>query len=440
MRTSWLLSFLLLIGCCGSAVAQRTNIKDYVRIEIVPDHDDWTYRTGEKARFTLRVIRGNVPLKNVPLKYEIGPEKMPAVLTGQSDMAKGTLTIDAGTMKQPGFMTCTCTAEVDGKIYTNYLNIAFDPLRIEPTTSLPADFKEFWDKARAETEQIPMETLLTLMPEGCTPSYNMYHVRFQHYKKGTYFYGTLTIPVKPGKYPAILRLPGAGVKKNRPELEMAGMHDVITFAPGIHGIPQTLEAGFYDNLRYGVLDNYAFIHLDNKDHYYYRRVITGCIRSVDFLFTLPEFDGVNIGLLGASQGAGLSLMTAGLDARIKATAVYHPALCDHTGYLHGRAGGWPHLFAPQNAALNNKPEKIETSKYYDVVNFVRFIQTPCFFSWGFNDQVCTPTSYYAAYNIMTAPKRLYVAHETAHWRVPEQDRRIYGWLYDMLTKGESDIY
>ncbi|MCD8262830.1 MAG: acetylxylan esterase [Tannerellaceae bacterium] len=411
MRTSWLLTFCLLFGCCGYTVAQRTNIKDYVRVEIVPDHDDWTYRVREKARFILRVIRGNVPLKNVPLKYEIGPEKMPAVLSGQSDMAQGVLTIEAGTMKEPGFLTCTCTTEVDGLTYTNYLNIAFDPENIQPTTTLPADFKDFWDRALAESGQIPMEPLITLMPEGCTPRYNMYHVRFQHYKKGSYIYGTLTIPTRPGRYPAVLRIPGAGIKKNRPELEMAEMQDVITFSIGIHGILQTQDAAFYDNLRYGVMADYAFFLLDSKEHYYYRRIVTGCVRSVDFLFTLPEFDGENIGLLGASQGAGLSLMTAGLDHRIKAMAVYHPALCDHTGYLHGHAGGWPHLFAPQNAALNNKPEKIETSKYYDAVNFSRFIQAPCFFTWGFNDQVCTPTSYYAAYNVVTASKRLYVAHE-----------------------------
>lgn len=40
-----------------------------------PDHDDWTYRTNEQASFTIRVIRGNVALKNIPLTYEIGHEK-----------------------------------------------------------------------------------------------------------------------------------------------------------------------------------------------------------------------------------------------------------------------------------------------------------------------------------------------------------------------------
>ncbi|MCS3281980.1 hypothetical protein NXV73_03975 [Bacteroides salyersiae] len=71
-----LLLFSLILLCYHTeSAAQRSNIKDYVRIEITPDHDDWTYRTNEQASFTIRVIRGNVALKNIPLTYEIGPEK-----------------------------------------------------------------------------------------------------------------------------------------------------------------------------------------------------------------------------------------------------------------------------------------------------------------------------------------------------------------------------
>lgn len=427
-----------LLLCCLSVIifapfinAQRTNIKDYVRVEIVPDKQDWTYKVGEHAKFTLRVIRAHHPLTNVELSYAIGPEKMKAVITGKSNMENGTITIDGGTMKTPGFTTCTATAEVDGVKYTNYLNVAFAPEDIQPTTTLPSDFEEFWQKSIDECRKIPLEPLITLLPEQCTPKYNMYHVRFQHYKKGSYFYGTLCVPKASGKYPAVLRVPGAGVKKNKPETELAEM-GLITLSLGIHGIPQTLDEKFYNNLRYGVLENYTNYNLDNKEHYYYRRVYTGCVRAVDFLYTLPEFDGENVGVIGASQGGALSVVTVALDKRIKAMVAVHPALCDLTGYLHNRAGGWPAMFSERWADLNNKPEKIETSKYYDVVNFARFLTAPCFFTWGYNDPTCPPTSYYCAYNVTTAPKELFVARETGHWRVPEQNIMLE-WLYNKLV-------
>ena len=37
-------------------------------------------------------------------------------------------------------------------------------------------------------------------------------------------------------------------------------------------------------------------------------------------------------------------MTAALDRRVTRVAAYYPALSEVTGYLHARAGGWPHMF------------------------------------------------------------------------------------------------
>lgn len=417
--------------------AQKKNINHLVEIEIVPNHADWTYECGEEVTFTVRVLRAHVPLDDAEVSYAIGPEKMDPVVQGTVKMKGGKAKIKGGTMREPGFMTCTCRTEIEGREYTNYLNVAFSPFAIEPTQTMPDDFVKFWKKTLKKTGQIPMEPLVTLMPEMCTPRTNVYHVRLQHYRRDTYIYGMLCVPKAPGKYPAVLSVPGAGVKRVPPEIELSEMGDgMITFAIGVNGLPQTLDDEVYDNLRYGVLRDYGFINLDDKDHYYYRRIYSGCVRAIDFLVSLPEYDGENLGVVGASQGGALSIVTASLDTRVKALVAFHPALCDVTGYLHGRAGGWPHMFAPKNAQFNNKPDKIETSGYYDVVNFARLLQVPGYYSWGYNDPTCPPTSYYAAYNVITAPKQLYVAHMTGHWRLPEQNEVTFQWLYKMLTEGK----
>ena len=61
-----------------------------------------------------------------------------------------------------------------------------------------------------------------------------------------------------------------------------------------------------------------------------------------------------------------------------------------------------------------------TSRYYDVVNFARRVTAPGLYSWGFNDETCPPTSMYAAYNVITAPKRLMLAYDTGHRTTQEQ--------------------
>jgi cephalosporin-C deacetylase-like acetyl esterase len=138
----------------------------------------------------------------------------------------------------------------------------------------------------------------------------------------------------------------------------------------------------------------------------------GCIRAVDFINSLPEFDGENLAVNGGSQGGALSIITAGLDNRIKYLAAFYPALSEMTGYLKGRAGGWPHMY--KSFDKNKNPNWINTTAYYDVVNFARKLKIPGWYSWGFNDNVCPPTSMYAAYNSITAPKELHKFLETAH--------------------------
>ena len=103
-----------------------------------------------------------------------------------------------------------------------------------------------------------------------------------------------------------------------------------------------------------------------------------------------------------------------------------------TGYLNGRAGGWPHLFDKNNLPFNNLKEKIETVGYYDVVNFARLLKVPGLYTWGFNDETCPPTSMYSAYNVITAPKELFLALETGHWTYPEQRERFNNWLEQKL--------
>ena len=70
--------------------------------------------------------------------------------------------------------------------------------------------------------------------------------------------------------------------------------------------------------------------------------------------------------------------------------------------------------------------------YYDVVNFARNVKVPGMYTWGFNDDVCPPTSMYAAYNLIPAKKELYLALETGHWTFPEQTLMMNNWLAEQL--------
>lgn len=424
--------FRILLFVIISASAKAQPVEQFVKVVVAPDHTDWTYKTGEAVKFQISVLKDGNPVRNVVVKYEVGPEKMDAVKKDSLQLKDGKLTVDMPGMKTPGFMRCTVTAWLDGKEYRYWATAAFDPLKIEPTVDDPADFNNFWDSSKKELAKIPMDSRMVLLPERCTDLVNVYHVSIQNINNSR-VYGILCVPKKPGKYPAILRVPGAGIRPYNGDVKNASK-GIITLEIGIHGIPVNMPADVYTNLASGALNGYPYFNLDSRDRYYYRRVFMGCVRANDFIDSLPEYDGQTLAITGGSQGGALSIITAGLDPRIKYLAAFYPAMSDMTGYLKNRAGGWPHLFDKYNAQYNNRKDKIQNIAYYDVVNFARRTKAKGFYSWGFNDNVCPPTSMYAAYNVIAAPKELFLAVETAHWTYPEQNERAEKWLLSQLKK------
>ncbi len=420
--------FLLIFILSFSVYAQPR--EELIKINVAPDHEDWTYEVGEQVRFNVSIFKYGNPITDIDIRYELRPDKLEPIKEETISLKRSETMIKGGTMKEPGFLRCWVYATIDGVEYSNCATAAFSPRQIEPVTEIPEDFMDFWEKAMEENSKIPMDVKMTLLPERCTEKVDVYHVSLQNFNLRSRLYGILAKPKKPGKYPAILNVPGAGIRPYYGDIEMAE-EGIITFQIGIHGIPVTMDPEVYDNLRYGALNNYWSMNLDDKDKYYYKRVYLGCVRAVDFIVSLEDYDGSNLAVSGGSQGGALSIITAGLDKRVKYLASLYPALSDMSGYKEGRAGGWPHMFHPSDSS-NYVDSKFETAKYYDVVNFARQITQPGWYSWGFNDTVCPPTTTYAAFNVIDATKEIHIFQDTGHWQYPEQREMRKEWLLEKL--------
>lgn len=415
------------------AEAQGSINRNYVTVQLSPDRDSWEYEPGQTVTFTVSVLRENVPLKNVEVSYQWGEEMLPALETGSLSTGNGTATLKVKGMKKPGFMTCRADVTVDGRKYGNYITVGFAPGKIETTTALPADFREFWDKTIADARRTPLEPLLTLVPEKCTPTVDYYHVRFQNNRPGIYIYGILCVPKEREgkKFPALMNPPGAGVKYLQGDTSYA-QQGVVTLQIGIHGIPLDQDEQIYRNLNNNGLGYYWAYRNDDRDTYYYKNVYTGCVRAMDFLASLPYVDDQRLGVFGGSQGGALTIVTAGLDPRVKFLTANYPALCQIGGYHKGSVGGWPGIF--RNPEENDIERKVAVSEYYDVVNFARFVQAEGYYCLGYNDRTCPPTTTYAAYNVVTAPKLLLTPRDSAHWLYPEHRDVLKTWLIEQLKR------
>jgi cephalosporin-C deacetylase len=409
-----------------------------VKVVVSPDHRDWTYKVGEAARFSVAVTADSEPIDDVTVTYTVGPDLFPGEKKTAAVPLSG-LTIDAGTMAAPGFLRCIVTTQVAGHSYRGLATAAFSPEQIKPTQVEPPDFDAYWDAGKAELGKVPIDARMTLMPEACTSTVDVYHVSFRTVGPSwspapARIYGILCEPRAPGHYPAILKVPGAGVRPYSGDPGMAAK-GVIVLEIGIHGIPVNMGKEVYDELAAGALNGYWFFNFDDKEHFYYRRVYLSCVRSNDFLASLPNWDGKNLVVMGSSQGGQLTIVTAALDPRVTGLSATHPAFCDVSAELNGRAGGWPHPFKDGEdgkPSAQVTPAKIATATYYDTVNFAKRLKVPGYYNWGYNDEVCPPTAAYAAYNVVTAPKTLGVTLELGHTYTTEQYDAISGWVTTFL--------
>ena len=421
-----LLSLLALVALLPLSAQIRGN---NVVVTVEPDHQDWHYELGQTAKFNVEVRRSGTLIDNVQIDYQAGPE-MYQTEKKSLTLKDGTLQLK-GTMKQPGFYRVDVTAHVDGKDYKGACAAAFAPGQLQPSTVMPQDFETFWQGAIKEARKTDLNPTKRLLPERCTKDVNVYEVSFQNIQPNYRTYGILCVPVKEGKYPALLRVPGAGVRPYGGDVYTAS-RGAITLEIGIHGIPVTMEQKVYDDVFNGALMGYWEFNMDSRDKHYYKRVVLGCIRALDYIEQYTPWNGRQMGVSGSSQGGFLTLATAALDPRITYYAPVHAALCDHTNSLRGAACGWPHYFYWNKGKGQEK--QIEVSRYYDGVNFARLIRPSQkgWFSFGYCDDVVPPTTAWATYNVVKGPKEISPYQMTWHFWYQEQWDEWEQWMLDQM--------
>ncbi len=427
---SFIICFVMTIGLFAENNPHRSDVMWVT----TPSHTNWLYKLNEEAKITVSVYLYGILQDDIKISYKIGSEMLPPDTEGSAILKNGKAEIEIGTMTSPGFRDCQLIAEFDGKKYKHHIKLGFEPDKLEPYTKYPKDFEQYWKDAMSEADKCPMLVEKAPVPVYSSDKVDCYLVKLQAYKKDQFIYGYLTIPKQEGKFPVVLSPPGAGVKPMDTLKHLfyaeSGM---IRFDMEIHGIRPDLDKETYKEISraFGNGNNSYLVNgLDNRDSYYMKKAYLSCIRAIDFLTTLPEWDGENVIVQGGSQGGALALVTAGLDSRVTACAANHPALSDMAGYNAGRAGGYPHLATKFDGMYTS--EKLKTLEYYDVVNFAQLIKVPVFMTWGYNDNTCPPTTSYIIYNILKAEKTSLITPATEHWVSTDTRYRILDWIKENL--------
>ena len=365
-----------------------------------------------------------MPIDGIILHYQTGTDGYAdgKKESGEVTFVNGTATLPPYTLSTPGFRTYDLQFAVSGKTYKEKITIGFSPDSIRTLTPLPHDFDRFWKRQVAKVAKINMQPQLTPLPQYTTDKVAVYLLKLQ-VGANRHFYGYLTMPRDGKKHPVLFCPPGAGSKKIS-HTTYYSERGYIYLNINIHnGCNPELPDSLYQQYSNAV-NNYNRCGIEDKESFYYREVYAGCTRCIDYLCSLPNWDGLNVGVTGGSQGGALSIVTAALSNKVTFCVPFYPALSDVLGFCHQRCGGWPQYYQKQAEAEGT----MNTLPYYDVVNFASRITCPVYFSLGYNDNVTSPTSTYAAYNAINSPKTLNATSTSGHWRFVETNEEAMQWM------------
>ena len=407
---------------------------DYLWVT-VPDHADWLYQCGENASVEVQFLKYGIPRDGV-VEWEVGTDLLPSDQRGSVTLKAGRATIQMGTARKPCFRDLRLKLKLDGHTYEHHVKVGFSADQIKPFTQEPKDFWAFWQQQLEEAGKLPLNYTKEYVKELSDAKTDAYRLKIELDRQRHAFYAYLLVPrgAKAGACPVVLTPPGAGVKtiKDASTRRFWPENGFIRLCIDIHGLDPTLTDRQWAELNaaFNNRDNgYLRQNLEDRQQYYMRHVYLGLVRSIDVLTAQPEWDGRNVIVQGGSQGGALSLIAAALDPRVTLCIANHPALSDMAAGSAGLTSGYPH-FTRESGAYSEACMK--TLPYYDVVNFARHIQTPVYMTWGYNDNVCPPTTSYAVWNVLQCPKERLLTPINEHWTSDATDRQQMEWARSHL--------
>ena len=297
-------------------------------------------------------------------------------------------------MPCPGFADIECqflTSNSDTPITATY-RIGSDVGKITSPLTIQKDFSVFWEQSLTQLAKVSPRFQITPQPNKARPRVRLHEVSMKSFGDVS-VRGWLETPNRAGVYPVVLRLPGYG-QSMKP---VGDQEDLIVFSfnPRGHGNSQ-------DDVP-GTPQDYWVRGLDDRDTYFYRGAYLDCIRAVDFLCSLDNVDQDRIAVWGASQGGGFAFATAALDNRVDLCVADIPFLCNWTNYF--KLTQWDEM----DEWLDKKQDRswshaLKTMSYFDTMNLCERVTCPTIMSIGLQDQICPPTTSFAAFNRIRGTK------------------------------------
>ena len=407
----------------AAAGTETSNAWDAVQLKARTDHDNpVSYAIGESIVFSLETT--DVPPELDPALFAISWKRTGddgRTETGRLPFVPGETGSVTTSLDRPGFvrLEARVVRTSDGKPVSRTRDapgasswsrdrkaVRFDGGAgvkvdaITPEKKAPKDFDRWWAEQRRLLSTVPPKATLHELPKvkGC-----------RNYAASVACYGPhpvtgyLFVPdgVPPKSCKAIVSFQGYGTKVQvNPKWKSS--KDTIWFTINAHGYELGRDKAYYKEFFDGIHPpgwSYAFSPEENAkpETAYFRWMALRVMRALEFVKTLPEWNGRDLVVKGGSQGGLQASWAAGLDHDVTFANVEVVWGCDlymPSGPRKRLKGSW-HI--PAAAGLG----------YFDAINHIRRAKCPVEIGRaGLGDYTCPPSGLAAYYNAIQGPKSI----------------------------------
>ena len=301
-----------------------------------------------------------------------------------------------------------------------FFDLSLDELKTYcPDRQEPADFDMFWGSTLEEARAFSLDTIFEKVEYGLVAQ-ETFDVTFNGFG-GQPVKGWLILPrQRSGRLPCVVEYIGYGGGRSFAIdwllWASAGYAHLVMDTRGqgsswsMGDTPDLYANGgnaqFPGSMTNGILD---------PRHYYYRRVFTDAVRAIEAARSHPEVDSTQIAVTGGSQGGGITIAAAGLVPDVVAAMPDVPFLCHYCRateivdtYPYQEIAEYCHVHRDKVDTVFN------TLSYFDGVNFATRAKAKTLFAVGLMDQICPPSTVFAAYNYWAGEKEIKVYPYNGH--------------------------
>ena len=300
----------------------------------------------------------------------------------------------------------------------------------------PADIDAFWDERVAAMEALGTDCELVLA-DFQVPGAQCYHMYFTG-MHGARIHAHFVRPAKVEKpMPAVCIFHGySGAAPEFPDLLSFTQAGFIVAALDCRG--QGGQSEDVGGVKGNTLNGQIIRGLENRDpkKLLFTDIFLDAAQLARIVMAMDDVDETRVAAAGGSQGGALTLACAALTPTLNRAAPMYPFLCDYKRVwemdLDKDAYEELRQYFRKFDPLHEREEEIFTLLgYIDNQHIAHRIRAKVLMFTGLMDNICPPSTQFAAYNKITSDKQVVIYPDYGHEYLPKMAEKRLQFLMEM---------